>query len=99
MPQSLFRNSLQILPKLISITFEVERFQFYYLNLSHLEQVRLMDREIYNQVRLDKACYTRPMKYIERFVLLKSGNNSLNIPTKFSVHTLRPFDSIEELIK
>lgn len=78
----------------------MERFQFYYLNLRHLKQVRLMDKEIYNQVRLDKALKcTRPMKYIERFVLLKSGNNSLNIPTKFFVHTLRPFDSTKELIK
>lgn len=59
-----------------------------------------MDKEIYNQVRLDKALICiRPMKYIERFVLLKIGNNNLNIPAKFSVHTLRPFDSIEELIK
>lgn len=59
-----------------------------------------MDNKTYNQVRLDKALkYTRPMKNIEHFVLLKSYNNSLNIPTKFFVHTLRAFDSIEELIK
>ncbi len=59
-----------------------------------------MGNKTYNQVRLDKALkYTRPMKYIERFVLLKSYNYSLNIPAKFFVHTFRPFDSIKELIK
>ena len=99
-PKVCFGIHYNLLSKLIGITFEVECFQFYYLNLRHLGQVRLTDKEIHNQVRSDKALrYTRLMKYIERFVLLKSGNNSLNIPTKFSVHTLRLFDSIEELIK
>lgn len=54
-PKVCFGIRYNLLSKLIGISFEVERFQFYYLNLRHLKQVRLMDKEIYNQVRLDKA--------------------------------------------
>ncbi|EGR2356058.1 hypothetical protein D0269_24585, partial [Vibrio alginolyticus] len=54
-PKVCFGIRYNLLSKLIGISFEVERFQFYYLNLRHLKQVRLMDKEIYNQVRLDNA--------------------------------------------
>lgn len=54
-PKVCFGIRYNLLSKLIGTSFEVERFQFYYLNLRHLKQVRLMDKETYNQVRLDKA--------------------------------------------